>query len=66
MNKLKESFSYFYFQGLENAEFEFIMISESIFEELEHISKADKDIDYEDDQVQEEVNGYESSRTLFR
>ena len=42
------------------------MISESIFEELEHISKADKDIDYEDDQVQEEVNGYESSRTLFR
>ena len=42
------------------------MLSESIFEELEPLSKAANEINYEDDQVYEDVDGYESLRKIFK
>ena len=54
------------FSGLDNGEkFELIMLSESIFEELEPMPKATDEINYEDDQVYEDVDGYESLRKIF-
>ena len=41
------------------------MLSESIFEELEPMPKATDEINYEDDQVYEDVDGYESLRKIF-
>ena len=42
------------------------MISEAILEKLEHIPKAEDDIDYKDHQVYEDVDGYESLRKIFK
>ena len=65
--RVKKPFSKKNFQALEkNNEFEFIMISETILEKLEHIPKADDDIDYKDNQVYEDVDGYESLRNIFK
>ena len=42
------------------------MLSESIFEELKPMLKAAGEINYEDDQVYENVDGYESLRKIFK
>ena len=62
-----ENFFIITFSGLEKGEtFELIMLSESIFEELEPMPKAGDEINYEDDQVYEDVDGYESLRKIFK
>ena len=42
------------------------MLSESILDGLELMQKADDEIDYEDDQVYEDVDGYESLRKILK
>ena len=42
------------------------MISESIFEELEPMPNAADEIEYGNDQVYENVDGYESLRKIFK
>ena len=62
-----ENFFIITFSGLEKGEtFELIMLSESIFEELKPMLKAAGEINYEDDQVYENVDGYESLRKIFK
>ena len=41
------------------------MLSESILDGLEVMQKADDEIDFEDNQVYEDVDGYESLRKIF-
>ena len=41
------------------------MLSESILDGLKLMQKADDKIDYEDYQLYEDVDGYESLRQLF-
>ena len=62
-----ENFFIITFSGLEKGEtFELIILSESIFEELEPMPKAGDEINYEDGQVYEDVDGYESLRKIFK
>ena len=42
------------------------MLSESILDGLELMQKADDKIDYEDDQLYEDVDGYESLRKILK
>ena len=57
----------FLFQGLEKVErFEFIMLSESILEKLEPTPNVTDEMEYGDDQVYEDVDGYESLRKIFK
>ena len=52
--------------GLEkNKKFEFMMLSQSIFENLESMPNAADQLNY-DDQVYEDVDGYESLRQIFK
>ena len=58
-------FIFISFSGLEKG-LKLIMLSESIFEYLEPMPKATDEINYEDDQVYEDVDGYESLRKIFK
>ena len=52
--------------GLKTDErFELMMLSQSIFENLEPVPKAADELNY-DDQVYEDVNGYESLRKILK
>ena len=52
--------------GLKTDErFELMMLSQSIFENLEPMPKAADELNY-DDQVYEDVDGYESLRMIFK
>ena len=42
------------------------MLSESILDGLEVMQKADDEIDFEDNQVYEDVDGYESLRKILK
>ena len=53
------------FSGLEK-ELKLIMLSESIFEYLKPMPKATDEINYKDDQVYEDVDGYEPLRKIFK
>ena len=42
------------------------MLSDPILDGLELMQKADDEIDYEDDQLYEDVDGYESLRKILK